>query len=219
MADNDWSEIAYYDLFDEDKVPDDAILAVKGEDLKNFLRFIKLGVTNPALACSDVTDKVKAHQYEEAETFCDIRWMRDDILKAVEHVYGIELDKDCLFDEARDAIVEMVSDVIFEIGDDLQDRSTEFGYELIYEYLPDKEQIKKLERAQEGDLRALSGEVAQTPVQGSPNGVAQKAKRFVDQLGNNDNGSPSIMNERKPPREGEDLSVGDKHGETRPRRM
>lgn len=84
---------------------------------------------------------------EDGETICDIRWMRDDIVQAVEWACGVSLDRNGPDSEEVEAIIDRIID---EIGNGLQDRSTEYGYELIDALMPDD----AIERAQTAAERA-----------------------------------------------------------------
>lgn len=82
-------------------------------------------------ALIDLPSPLYGQRIPDGEEICDVRWMRDDVVAAYEHCRGTRLSR-------GDAAVEDYIDaVVSDIGDTLQDRSTEFGYELIYEFLPD----------------------------------------------------------------------------------
>ena len=65
------------------------------------------------------------------EVFCEMRWTYEDVATAYETVFGETLD----FGDP--AAVEYAQEVVFEMGDDLQDRSTEHGFEMLYDAIGD----------------------------------------------------------------------------------
>lgn len=92
-----------------------------------YLIASRLGAS-PAAVPADLYD------YEEQETFCTIRWMRDDIVGAIEQACGVVLDRDSADSEEVEAIIDRVID---EVSRGLQDRSTEEGWEIIDALMPD----------------------------------------------------------------------------------
>lgn len=157
MHDTGTQEISFGGIFDQ--LEDDERISVRAGDFKVFLAkaLSGVGISEPSLAFSyrgieqeaavsleRVVEKAAASLGKhlangvDDEVICDITWWRDDVLKACQHVYGIVLSRD------DDGVEDTIDGVLAEIGDGLQDRSTEFGYELIYEYLPEREKVMKL---------------------------------------------------------------------------
>lgn len=136
-------EVSLADVLE--RLGDNEVISVRAGDLKEFVRQIDEGSAEPSLAFA-----YRGIEHEAAllgrhfatgnvdEVVCDITWLREDVVRACEHVYGIELNR------ADNGVEEMIDSVLAEIGDGLQDRSTEFGYELIYEHLPAWEEVLKL---------------------------------------------------------------------------
>lgn len=130
-----------------DQLDNNEVVSVRAGDLKDFLNQVGRGDPESSLTFAyrgieQEAALVGKHLANgvDAEVVCDITWWREDVLKACEHVYGIELNRD------DDGVEEMIDGVLVGIGSGLQDRSTEFGYELIYQHLPEREQIVKLAR-------------------------------------------------------------------------
>lgn len=157
MHDTGTQEISFGGIFDQ--LEDDERISVRAGDFKVFLAkaLSGVGISEPSLAFSyrgieqeaavsleRVVEKAAASLGKhlangvDDEVICDITWWREDVLKACQHVYGIVLSRD------DDGVEDTIDGVLAEIGDGLQDRSTEFGYELIYEYLPEREKVMKL---------------------------------------------------------------------------
>lgn len=117
--------------------------------LKLFLDQVRAGIEYPSLAFSHNGIKHEARVsvtprpwYENDDVICDITWLRDDVLEAVDHVYDIALDRD------DEGVEDMIDGVVDEIGHALKDRSTEFGFDLIYDFLPGYDEIAKLARGE-----------------------------------------------------------------------
>lgn len=131
-------------------LPDSNRITVAVGDLKAFVNDILSGVAAPALsyAYNGLEQTATCHRNpfgpDDPEEICDIKWVRADVTLACEHVYGITLDRD------DDAVESMIDSVVERIGDNLQDRSTEYGFELIYQELPGRESVYRL-LAQEAD--------------------------------------------------------------------
>lgn len=163
MPDTGVHEVSFGDIFGQ--LEDDERISVRAGDLKVFLAkaLTGVGTTEPTLSFSYRGIEQEAalsfeHDIENAatcvgkhlangvddEVICDITWWREDVVTACKHVYGIKLDRD------DEAVESMIDGVVDRIGDNLQERSTEFGYELIYDELPGRELVDRLV-AQEAD--------------------------------------------------------------------
>lgn len=136
-------EVSLVDVFD--RLGDNEVISVRAGDLKEFVRQIDEDAAEPSLpfACRGIEHEATLlgrhlAPGDNEEVICDITWLREDVVRACEHVYGVELNR------ADNGVEEMIDGVLAEIGDGLQDRSTEFGYELIYEHLPAWEEVLKL---------------------------------------------------------------------------
>ena len=78
---------------------------------------------------ADLVGASEAAQPErDDEVFCTIRWSRTDILDAIENACGVRLDRDV--DDPTEA-EEIVNCVIDAVQKGLEERSTEFGWEVI----------------------------------------------------------------------------------------
>ena len=78
----------------------------------------------------------------DGEVFCTIRWMRDDILEAVNRSADVNLAREGSHADEVEGIVDSVIDAI---GDALDESSTEHGWEVINQLIPDE----AIERAKE----------------------------------------------------------------------
>ncbi|HIY83877.1 hypothetical protein [Rubneribacter sp.] len=115
-----------------------AIDELAGADADELLDAVGEALGNPSMppadtlhALIDLPSPLYDRKAADGEEICDVRWVRDDVVAAYEHCQGVRLGR-------GDAVVEDYIDaVVSDIGDTLQDRSTEFGYELIYDFLPD----------------------------------------------------------------------------------
>lgn len=85
---------------------------------------------------ADLVESSEAIQPErDGETFCEIRWMRDDILEAVNRASGTNLTRD----GERAGEVELIIDsVIGEVRKQLEDSSVEEGWGIIDTLMPDE---------------------------------------------------------------------------------
>lgn len=68
------------------------------------------------------------------EIFCTIAWSRADIVEAIERATGVRLDRDGL---QADSIVAIIDHVVNHVAKGLQDRSVEYGWEVIDALMPD----------------------------------------------------------------------------------
>lgn len=127
-------ETSWYGVFDMN--PADTI-QVRAGDLQEFLRQQMMGVPNPGLTVTTMEER------DDTETFCTIRWMRDDIVSAVNLVGDVNLDRE---GPHAEEVEEIIDSVIDAIGDGLDESSTEHGWELIYQLIPDEaiEKAKEL---------------------------------------------------------------------------
>lgn len=75
-----------------------------------------------------------SYKYQEEETFCNIRWMRDDIVAAIEHACGVELDRNGTDADEVESIIDRVID---EVSRGLQEQSTVEGWDIIDALMPD----------------------------------------------------------------------------------
>lgn len=68
------------------------------------------------------------------ETFCTIRWMRDDIVDAIEQACGVQLDRNGPDAHEVESIIDRVVD---EVSRGLDELSAQDGYETIIALMPD----------------------------------------------------------------------------------
>lgn len=94
---------------------------------------------------ADLVGPGEAAQPErDGETFCTIRWMRDDILEAVNRAAEVNLAREGPHADEVESIIDSVIDVI---GNGLDESSTEHGWEVISQLIPDE----AIEKAKELD--------------------------------------------------------------------
>lgn len=86
----------------------------------------RLGASGPAAPDS--------RDYQAKETFCNIRWMRDDIVTAIEHACGVELDRNGTDADEVESIIDRVID---EVSRGLQEQSIVEGWDIIDTLMPD----------------------------------------------------------------------------------
>lgn len=111
------------DIFD---IPPDAVIRVRAEDLQRFLRHSAMGVINPHV---DI-----AVENADDDVFCTIRWSRVDLEQAIDNAAGVRFDADS---PSRTAFERLIDRTVDAIGDDLQDRSIERGWDVIGDLIPD----------------------------------------------------------------------------------
>lgn len=94
---------------------------------------------------ADLVESSEATQPEhDGETFCTIRWMRDDVLSAINRSADVSLAREGSHANEVEAIIDSVIDAI---GDGLDESSTEHGWEVIYQLIPNE----AIEKAKELD--------------------------------------------------------------------
>lgn len=105
---------------------------------------------------ADLVGASEAAQPErDDEVFCTIRWSRTDILDAIENACGVRLDRDV--DDPTEA-EEIVNCVIDAVQKGLEERSTEFGWEVIDTLMPDGALDRALEISDKSAERDLTAE-------------------------------------------------------------
>lgn len=113
------------------------------------------GIAERLGAAASAVPKSRSDMQEE--TFCDIRWMRDDVLAAIKHACGVELDRGGTDADEVEAIIDVVID---EVRKQLQDRSIEEGWDIIDTLMPDS----AIERAEAVAKRVAARSEARTNV-------------------------------------------------------
>lgn len=134
-------ETSWYGVFDMDP---ESTIQVRTGDLQEFLRQQMMGVHNPGLSVA------LSEERDDAETFCTIRWKRDDVLDAVNRASGTNLARD---GEHAGEVEQIIDSVIGAIGDGLDESSTEHGWEVIYQLIPNE----AIEKAKELDPSPVPG--------------------------------------------------------------
>lgn len=86
----------------------------------------------------------------DGETFCTIRWLRDDVLSAINRSADVSLAREGSHANEVEAIIDSVIDTI---GDGLDESSTEHGWEVIYQLIPNE----VIEKAKELDPLSAPG--------------------------------------------------------------
>lgn len=164
------SDRSFESLADEDTV------SITAGSLRSFLDQVRSGAPEPLLTYAhrgverQVSFPEATVSRDDGEVFCDIRWMREDVIAACDHVYGIRLDRDA------EGVEDMIDDVVGRIGDCLQDRSTEFGYELIYEFLPGYAEVARLARLPVNEVPVVAYD---SPLTGERHRLALYAERYL----------------------------------------
>ena len=134
-------ETSWYGIFDMN--PDDTVQLRAGE-LQEFLRQQMMGVPNPGLTVTMPEERA------DSETFCTIRWMRDDVLRAINRASETDLARN---GEHANEVESIIDSVIDAIGDGLDESSTEYGWEVISQLIPDE----AIEKAKELDPSPTHG--------------------------------------------------------------
>lgn len=93
----------------------------------------RLGASGPAVPDS--------RDYQAKETFCTIRWMRDDIVSAIERACDVKLDRNGTDAKEVESIIDYVID---EVSRGLQEQSTVVGWDIIDTLMP----VDAIERAE-----------------------------------------------------------------------
>lgn len=84
---------------------------------------------------ADLVGSSEAAQPErDDEVFCTIEWSKADIVDAIERATGIRLDRN---GSQADAVETLLDQVASHVADDLQDRSVEYGWDVIDTLMPD----------------------------------------------------------------------------------
>ena len=125
---------------------------------------------------ADLVESSEATQPErDGETFCEIRWMRDDILEAVNRASGTSLTRD----GGRAGEVEAIIDsVIGEVQKQLHDGSIEEGWGIIDSLMPEE----AVERALELDPPSAPGKEAVRDWYENNYGVSELSARMNPDL-------------------------------------
>ena len=125
---------------------------------------------------ADLVESSEATQPErDGETFCEIRWMRDDILEAVNRASGTSLTRD----GGRAGEVEAIIDsVIGEVQKQLHDGSIEEGWGIIDSLMPEE----AVERALELDPPPAPGKEAVRDWYENNYGVSELSARMNPDL-------------------------------------
>lgn len=127
-------ETSWYGLFD---LGPDETLSVRAGDMQEFMRQYMMGVTNPGLTVTTPEEQKEqdaAREQQRPETFCTIRWMRDDIVDAIARASGIRLDRSGPRAEEVEGVIDLVAG---EVGKQLRDGSIEEGWSIIDTLMPD----------------------------------------------------------------------------------
>ena len=132
----------------------DTIIQVKAGNLQRFLELISMGYPEPGLDLVDVSEYVDYERYRAENCFAEIQWNRLDVLDAIEGLYGIRLEA------GSDEVEALVESIVEDIGRDLQDRSIEHGFEVIYRHLPKEEELKVFSDASRKADARLAGSIA-----------------------------------------------------------
>lgn len=147
-------QTSWYGVFDMD--PDDTI-QVRAGDLQEFLRQQMMGVTNPGLTVTTPEERSDAQPPARGddEVFCAIRWSRADIVDAIENACGIRLDRDGDDSTEVEGVIDRVIDAV---QNGLEDRSTEFGWEVIDTLMPQDALDRAVEISDRSAERDLTSE-------------------------------------------------------------
>ena len=126
-------ETSLYGLFE--LAPDD-ILEIQAGDLQEFLRQQMMGAVNPGLTVITPEERLATQlpERDDQEVFCQIQWMRDDVLEAINLVSGTNLARG---GEHANEVESIIDSVIAEVGKQLQDLSIERGWGIIDTLMPD----------------------------------------------------------------------------------
>lgn len=125
-------DTSYYSLFSLD--PDETI-EVRVGDLQEFLRQQMMGATNPGLTVTTQAERQSLLSLEERETFLTVRWMRDDIVDAIERASGIRLDRNGTHATEVEATIDKVVDAVQK---QLEDSAIADGWDVIATLMPEE---------------------------------------------------------------------------------